>query len=217
MGKILVVNTLVASQCIYQFTALPSLTLPFFDNVRKWIVKFLWDFKLSKLKYSKVVLDVPQAGLKLSDILIKDASLKAAWVKRATNLPKTGFSLYYSLPWKSDLIWACNISKKDICKEFQGSDSMGMQVWLAWTDFSYYRPKGKEDILQQIIWLNSHIKIANKCCFNQAAIDAGLIYIRDSFGVHEKNFVTWYKIKERFGTAIDLVTYNGGVNALPKI
>ena len=111
IGKIMVINSMISSQCIYQFSALYSPSVQFFKEIKKMVTEFIWDRKPSKIKYAKLVLDLARGGLNLSDLTTKNDALKAAWVKRAMDMPVKGFTIYYNLPWKNQLIWLSNISK----------------------------------------------------------------------------------------------------------
>ena len=70
-GKVLVVNTLMMSLMIYLCSVIhtPAWDISKFQNI---ILKFIWNRKLAKVKYSTIINDITKGGLKLQDLETKN-------------------------------------------------------------------------------------------------------------------------------------------------
>ena len=81
MGKVQVVNTLVASLFVYKMMVLPCIP----QYVVKWmenvIRKFLWNGKKAKIAYRILQNPKKEGGLNLINLSNKDKALKATWPK----------------------------------------------------------------------------------------------------------------------------------------
>ena len=76
IGKIQVINSLIASQFVYKMSCLPSPTQEMFRRINKLIREFLWDGKSAKIAYNTLIREIEEGGLKLCDIVSKDKPLK---------------------------------------------------------------------------------------------------------------------------------------------
>ena len=65
MGKICVINSLVASPFSHKLMSLPSPSEKFFMKYKKIINEFLWNGKISKIRYEKIIQNYENGGLKL--------------------------------------------------------------------------------------------------------------------------------------------------------
>ena len=77
-----------------------------------------------------------------------------------------------------------NIKSKDIQLKFKGS--VWEDIWKAWTNVNFHQPDLINQILNQIIWFNSHIQINNKIIQNSIIRMAGVKTILDIYLVKEK-------------------------------
>ena len=81
IGKVLVVNTLIASLFVYKMMVLPIIPKSITQNMDNIIREFIWNKKKSKVAYKILQNPKNQGGLALVNLRIKDASLKATWPK----------------------------------------------------------------------------------------------------------------------------------------
>ena len=79
IGKICVVNVLVTSLFSQKLAILPMPPQQFFDEYRQMVTKFIWDDKVPKIRYSKIIQGYTEGGLKLIDLKSKALALKANW------------------------------------------------------------------------------------------------------------------------------------------
>jgi len=93
-----------------------------------------------------------------------------------------------------DYLLRCNINVQDIKNVVKfKNDSIWLEIFVEWCylNFDHY-PIGKEDILHQSIWFNSHIKVGKKMVFNKMLYKAGIKYIKDI--VRNNKFLTIWEI-----------------------
>ena len=114
IGKIQVINSLMASLITYRLMALPKPPDKFFTDFKTVTTQFLWNSSTSKVSYDKIIKDYVLGGLKLIDLPAKDIAMKVGWIIRnmASEQPESS-PLYYELPIANPIIWECNIWPSD--------------------------------------------------------------------------------------------------------
>ena len=81
MGKVQVVNSLVASQFVYKMMVLPCISRQTIKTVDNIIRGYIWNGKKAKIAYNILQLPKREGGLNLVNLEIKDKALKATWPK----------------------------------------------------------------------------------------------------------------------------------------
>ena len=82
LGKIEVVNTLVCSIFVYKMQVLPTMSTNFKIALQRLIANFIWNGRKPKIKYSTLTLNRIDGGRRLTNLKLRDHSLKIEWVKR---------------------------------------------------------------------------------------------------------------------------------------
>ena len=80
-GKILIVNTLIASLFVYNMSVLPRISESMIEKINKMVESFLWNGRKPKVKLSILQANKSEGGAGLVNFGIKDDSLKIAWVQ----------------------------------------------------------------------------------------------------------------------------------------
>ena len=181
MGKVVVINSLMESLFVYKLNALELMTEVQCKQVERLISQFLWSEKRPKIALKTLQLPKNEGGLRLFDIRNKQKALKIGWISKAIHNEfffecfKSSFPCI-TLPF----FWECNISKKD-CMLLKTNEStvFWSEVLQTWCEANYHDPQNMENVLQQIIWYNTNIKVAGKWLFNQRAIDNKCLRIED--------------------------------------
>lgn len=143
--------------------------------------------------------------------------MKAVWVKKVLIANSNSFwskSVYSQLPIKKDIIWQCNTAPQDIRNQF--GQSLWMDTWKAWAKFNFHHPETAPEILDQILWLNSHMKFKKKLLLNNILIDRQVLYIRDLFNENAKQFLSFEEFTQNNGRIIDFITYNRIIRCIPE-
>ena len=210
MGKIQVVNTLVASLFVYKMMVLPEIPSYIVKTIDNLIREFLWNGKKSKIAYNILQNQKKDGGLQLVNIKLKDKALKATWPKILHD-EKEYASIVYSGMRCSELqedLWRCSINPKDV-----GRMRIKSQFWedtlTSWSEYNYYRNVRIEN---QIIWYNSKIKINQKLVMWRDVWSKGLKYVHQLF--YNQEFISGPRAKELFG--LTTLRYNSLKVALPR-
>lgn len=120
-GKVLTVNSLVASLFVYKMSALPILPNEVIEEYDARVNNFLWKGKRPKIP--KNVLRKPRehGGLRLADLKLRDLSIKIQWVHTIQNDTFFAKLAYSALGPLGQLIWECNLHTQDVGLLFRQS------------------------------------------------------------------------------------------------
>ena len=149
LGKIEVVNSLIASLFTYKMQVLPLMNQSILFRINRMISNFIWNGRKPKIKLEQLMLDKPEGGRKLVNIEKRDISLKAVWVRRLhdRDVMLTALAYYYlKVPMCNELIWECNFEYKDI-KMYIQADSFWKDVITSWSIYNFHTPTAKEQVL----------------------------------------------------------------------
>ena len=220
IDKITVINSLIASLFIYKFMALPSPDDAFFDEYKRIILNFIWEHKLHRVKYSKLIQKYSDGGLALADLKAKDTALKAAWIARwqkKNRLNKIPW-LYINLPIKDDRIWEVNMTVKDLesLNNQRGFD-IGYQILHALVHVFYTTDFNIDHAHYTPLWYNSMVRHANRPFTSADLVNSNLNVLADIWYHDQKRYYTSTEVQECTDPAIDILTYNLLLSALPTI
>ena len=160
LGKVKVVNTLIASLYVYKLTVLP-ISVDQLNILEDEISKFIWNGRRAKIPLKTLQKSVKCGGLNLVDIKRRAQALMCSWTKKLQldqNMANLVYS-FFKVPLKEDL-WRCNLNIKDVKEVIDEKDNLfWTQVISAWCLFNFNEHVCSEN---QIIWMNSYIRIDNR-------------------------------------------------------
>ena len=166
LGRILVVNTLVISLGTQKLTCLPTPKNEFFATAKKIVTEFIWKGAPTRIAYNKLVQQISQGGMGLTDLRTKEIALKTSWIKKSNNNTPHMWKLLASkiLPAPLPQIWQHSTLPEDIHVNMRISNSIWESIWKAWAELiKADKPKlDPKHILRENIALNSNIKIDNR-------------------------------------------------------
>ena len=222
IGKVTVINSLIASMFTYKLMALPSPSQSFYKRYQKTITDFIWNNGPARLKYQRLLAEKHKGGSKLIDLQAKDVALKAAWLKRWFDSGKIQSReidwLYTNLPIKDQRIWECKITPQDINKLLPNSKhDMGMQIWRAWAEVNLSDDFDVSVFSCTPIWANSYIRVKNALIFLSKLINSNINALEDIYDIEQKKFLTYNELMEYHGPIIDLLTYCSIRSAIPVL
>ena len=215
IGKIEIVNSLVASKLAYLFTMLPTPSNFFFKFIKGMFRDFLWDEKIPRVKFEKLIQKIERGGLKLVDIESKERALKSKWIQNIKGKKNAWF--YMFLPIKDQRMWSLNLNQEDINK-FGIRDKMSKDILKAWYSHTFQIPVEKDDILTQKMVGNSLIKRANKPIMAKKVIESSVKYIYQLRS--KKNYAAlmdFEELKENYIVLFDELMYNSIKTAIPLV
>ena len=163
MGKVQVINSLVASQFVYKMMVLPCISRQTIKTVDNIIRGYLWNGRKAKIAYNILQLPKKEGGLNLVDLAIKDKALKATWPQILQKEDDYSQMVYGIMRCKTlkENIWRCTIHPGDV-NSLKVKSSFWSDVLTSWCEYNYYQNSRVEN---QILWYNSSIKNWRKIIF----------------------------------------------------
>ena len=213
IGKILILNTLVASLFYYRMAVLPSITDNLISQMKQMFVDFIWSGRKPKIKYDIISGLKQDRGLGLVNLQKRDVSLKMQWPfkKQKNPILKT---LAYELIGNEigDLIWECQIHESDIDKVFK--HKMQSKFWndvlKYWARMNYEKPISKDQIRNQVVWFNSSIQKEHLPYLDKGIYQLGITRIehlmKNNRLMSIEEFITEYSAKSKMLGFLSLVT-----------
>ena len=217
VGKVCVVNTLVASQFLYLLQVLPTPPKDIFDKYDKIIRDFIWDHGKTKIAKERLIQDYQDCGLRLIDLTLKDKSIKISKFKKMLDPDRestmTDLYVKYFGGTPSEML-DCNLASKDV-KNIVTQSKILKDMCMHWAELNYHNPTSQRDILSQKISFNTSIKR------NKKPIPANLfekevkqIRIADIYDTKQGCFKKHNEL--RTNLKIPNLLYNGILTAIPR-
>ena len=116
LGKVQVVNTLVASLFVYKMMVLPMIPTNIVKNIDNIIRDFIWNKKKSKIAYGILQLPKKEGGLGLVSLEKRDVALKASWpqiLSKEQDYAKIVYIQMRNTTLEED-IWRCHLNTEDV-------------------------------------------------------------------------------------------------------
>ena len=215
-GKVLIINTLISSLLVYKMQVLHNITSEQMSKMDEIITDFLWKDKRPKLSLKILRKDKSLGGLGLVDMEVKHMSLKVGWIKRIEMNPEIKVIASYFLGDKAvenNLIWKCNISPEDAAKI--RPESFWKDLLVTWSKIHFYDPQDGQNVREQILYLNSHVKTNMSTARLMKLNELGICSIEDI--VHESGE---FKSREMLNQECESrklshLEYNSLITAIP--
>ena len=218
-GKITVINSLISSLLVNKFMAIPTPKMTFFNEYKRLITQFIWNNKIPRVRYNKLIQSYDRGGLKLVDLESKNYALKATWLvrwERKNRLDKIDW-LYVNLPIKDQNIWLVNLNERDILKNIPGQLDMGRQILIAWSKINFKSEFSEEFHFTSPIWYNSLIRRADQPFMDRCLINSPIVYINDIWDKESNKFMEYSQILNNFGEVIPYLTYRSLISSIPFV
>ena len=209
LGKVTVINSLISSLFVYKMYVLPSMRNDLKKKLRELCESFLWNGRRPKIKWDILTRHFSQGGVSLADMNVKDASLKAAWVKI---IFEGGYSDQYVHniinPHIGANIWCCNL--KDQHVQYVGCKSeFWNDVLKSWCKYHYDENRVESD---EVLWFNSRILVEDKPICWRKYIEKGLMYLSQ---IHQKGgYLSQLEAKSKY--SLSCMDYNTLKSAIPR-
>ena len=209
IGKVQVINTLVASLFVYKMMVLPiipSHTVKLVDNI---IRNFLWNGKKAKVAYTILQNKKSDGGLNLVNLRHKDIALKATWPIILNTEPEYAALAYTTMKMSTiqEDIWRCNLNPEQVAK-LKIRNQFWKDVLISWSSFNYFHNHRVEN---QLIWYNRHIVVGNETVMWNDTYLRGLKYVHQLFT--DQKFKSHQQVWEEFG--LTTLRYNSLKKAIP--
>lgn len=228
-GKVLILNVLMVSKLWYvlYISEMPLWTE---QRLKKCFLDFLWEGKPARIAHNTILGAVEKGGLGLMDVEQRKNAMRVKIVKKylneenKTEWKKTmkfflnkcgGFNMGDGILWMKTKIWMT-----------EGLPVFYREVFNAWGRFLSrieYDPHGRENILNQPLFLNNNILKQGKEIFFKKWMEVGITRVRDVLYEFKEGFLpTQYVVdamevaKEEYSKQEITNKYEIIKNAIPK-
>ena len=214
LGSVLIFNSLIASLFVYRLTILRKLNKTLINKYDTLARNFIWTGKLL-LPLKLIQGNKADGGLGLVNLHNKDRALKIQWVFRIQQNPMIK-ALAYELMDNpiGDLIWEATLDKADI-KYFCTKENFWTDVLEVWGELNCYMPKNAQQVKNQMIWMNSNIRINDKPVVYGKWINSGIIKIKDIL-TESNSFLSIKQLQDKFGKDLNYLDFLSIVHTIPN-
>ena len=175
MGKVTVINTLIASLFVHKMMVLPTIKDELIQQIEAEFARFIWNGKKSNISMKKLQRSKREGGLQLVNIQNKDKGLKISWIQILNSDPKCAEIAFSILaPELRALIFKTVLKRKDVvlvCPKQRSA--FWHDVLIAWSEYAYC--KQGDNFANQVLWWNSEIRINGSPVFWKKAWSKGLV------------------------------------------
>jgi len=219
-GKICIIKTMITSKLQYCMNNLASPPKEFWKEVEELLYNFLNDNKPDKIKRETLIGPYEQGGYKMLDISAQNHAMKMNWAKRLVETEGVWKQeMINMIPTNTLYFLRCNLNYVDIpFKPPKGS--IWEEFWPKWCKQNYKNNVQElEEILNQNIWYNSHIRINKKPTYIKTWADKGILWINDLVKENPDGTANFKTIEELEGILeqpIPRLTYMGLMAAIPQ-
>ena len=218
MGKVLLINTLMASLFVYSMAVLPGLTTNQLNKITQIIHDFLWGKGVrAKIPMKVLIRKKFEGGLKLVNFSSKLDSLHFKWIKILEN-SKCMQEYVYDLiiPKLSFCLWDCNLSAQD-AELHVVTHSFLSDLFIAWCRIHHHKPQTAVDVKGQIIWGNSWIRCRGTILTPPLEVwNQGIKTIEDLLDEEECGWLTWENFKLKFPNSISWLEFYQIIRSIPR-
>ena len=218
-GRISIINSVLLSKLIYRLSSLPSPNAETIKKLEDQFLGFLWKNKRHAIAKNMVTNDRDNFGLKFPCIATKDKAMKIAWIKRFISNQKTAVSPFLDKTLLIDLhdFFECNIKFSDIEDCWQSKPSIfWIDVLKAWCEANFCPIEEVKNPNDEVIWMNSNIKIKGKVFFYYNMYERGILRIKDLKTEHN-TFLSFEELVTRYpGVRTNFLQYNGIISSIPN-
>ena len=215
-GKILVINSLIASLFVYRITPTHYIPAEFIEKTRKLFTEFIWSGKKPKIKFSRLEQTRRQGGGGLVNMVKKIESLKLGWVFKLQERPDLQSLADDSLQNKVGmLLWESNLKESDVHELFP-RDTFWRNLLIIWCRNNFRKPENKAEVKDEILWYNSLLRIDNKPVCYKKWLKAGITRIQD-ITTEAGQFLSHEQVQSTYNIKIPFTEYWGVILSIPEV
>ena len=211
IGKVTVINSLIASLFIHKLTVLPNMPKSIVRKFNTMMVNFLWNEKRPKIPTSVLQLSKKSGGLGLTDIERREMALKITWIQIVEQDIKCATMLYCVTELGAN-IFRCNIDPKDVESIVPRSrNAFWHDVLYAWTTLAA-QAVDNNNVAGQMIWWNRNVKIQQTAFCWRKPYQKGLLWVSQLY--HNQSLISAKEAYDKY--ALSLMEFHSVVSAIPS-
>ena len=220
IGKVLIINTLVASLFVYRMQVIETLTESMMSRINKCFENFIWSGKKPKISLSILMKPKTAGGLGLVNIQTKHSSLLINWIKLAQENRVIRILAENTLNGLGcdNFIWHANLSENDV-KKLRLPTNFWTTVLKHWCRINFYHPQSKDVVRNQLLCYNSHIRIGNYVINKDLVDDKGKrLQLSDIVDDSKQLFLTFPQFLQKYQhlqKQINWLEYSAIIQAIP--
>ena len=217
-GKVTVIKAFLQSQLVYQLSVLPSPDNKFMKRIEKLLFNFLWSNKPDKIKRSTMYCSKDDGGINMPSIECQDKSLKVAWIQRIFQSRDENWckTMFRHLPPGDLMIFKANLHPCDIVPNTLAPKSnFWKSVLHSWSEIHYKEVNSRDDILDQMLWYNSHLKIQGKVFFYRQWYSKNINHIRDLYN-DDFSLLSHNQFCEKYRINVPFLQYYSVISSIPR-
>ena len=208
-GKVIIINSLVASLFVHKMAVLPTIPAAIVKQIEFDLEKFLWNGRKAKIPLKTLQAARSSGGLQLVNLTKKDKAVKVSWIRQLFVNPQLANLAYHiiSNELKED-IWRCYLKAEDIgCVFPPGNTGFWRDTFKAWCEYNCSNEENNG-----FLWFNSEIKANNKPFFWKIPYNRGLKHASQLY--EQGHMISIRKAMDDFG--LTLMQFNTLCAAIPK-
>ena len=181
MGKNTIIKNLVLPKVSYVTSFLKE-PKDFVKEIQGLLIKFLWHGGKSKIKYSALLKDQKEGGLKFPDLQTKIDTQRIMLVKRLlidSNSSWTAIPNCYLKQIGGSQTIRTNFDTSNIPRS---TPLFYKTCLMCWAKFAFVKPVSENEIANECLWNNVYIKNKFPCMFVDEMLSRGFHCVGELFG-----------------------------------
>jgi len=217
-GKIAIIKTIITSKLVYCMTVLPSPPKEYWNRVNTMLFAFINNGGSDKIRRKSVIGDYSDGGFRMIDIECQNQAIKAKWLFKVATDRGAWVDVIKDVMGNIDLTYLlrCNLNEKDIpfipqyCTHWREN----LEIWCKLN----YNNQVQEwaEIINQSLWLNSHIKVKGATLWNAHWYELGVKWVSDLINEESSDILTHREFNNKFQVNSTFIEYWGLVKAIPR-
>jgi hypothetical protein len=215
-GKIAIIKSILIPQFTYILSTMASPKKESIQEINRMLFKFIYDGGSEKIKRNVLIGEYEDGGFKMTDLESYIKSIKMTWVERLINIDGI---------WKEEIInkigiepplfLRSNTKYKDLPFKFP-YESLWDEIIETWCEENYYEPKTMDEVYNQLLWYNSHIKVGKKVIHWKHWQENNINWLADILmeDEHGLRFLTFEELNDGDGR-IKIMEYNSLKSSIP--
>jgi hypothetical protein len=217
-GKIAIIKSILVPQLTYHLSTLTSPEKKVIKELNKILYQFINNNGREKVKRNIMINTYEMGGYKMIDLETYIKAIKIRWIERLISIGGT-WKKYITdkIGPKIEYVARCNIKYEDLPFKLP-EHNMWNEVWRTWCKENFHNPELLDQILNQSIWWNSHIRINGKPLYKKKWDEAGIKWLHNLITENEtgKRWKTIKEIRAEFQITIETMDYNSIKSAVPR-
>jgi len=214
-GKAIVIRSLAISKLCYVLSVLCA-PLHYVKQVKNEIANFIWNGKKPKIKYSTLINDFDQGGIRLPDL---ETMIKANRVRWALKIRSSKKEVYWRAicekifePVRGLQYLNENLDHTVLFNQIEKIPKFYKEIIQSWSEISKISINNADDILRQQIWFNRliNVKVENRCI--STMVKKGVKTIDQ---VWIGKIPSWKKAKEKGWCESDYLLWRAVLKEIP--